>query len=172
MKSMNYNGTIILLQNVIFIDDKKTMIDSKYFHNRPCLVIGETDEELYVLPLSSNYSYQHQEYNFALSEKDIIPLVNQSFKKLSYLKIDNIFKKKICYYKICGQLKPKVFNNLLNTIKLNLETLKERELNGEIYQEYESYLNHQLQTIEKVQNEQIKKLKRRKYETKKRQRRK
>jgi len=98
-------GRIILLQNVVFLGDGKAITDSKYFRDRPCIVMGESDSEIYILPLSSNYGYKDTDYNFAVTKDDIDPMCKYCFKDLCYTKVNNLLKKNLYYYKECGYLK-------------------------------------------------------------------
>lgn len=161
MKTMDDFGRIILLQNVVFLGDGKAMTDSKYFRDRPCVVMGESDTEIFVLPLSSNYGFKDKDYNFALHKEDIVPLCKFIFKDLSYVKVNNLLKKNLYYYNECGYMELDCYLELLKVIREYINDLKQNPLNGEIYEEYEGELLRQLRILEG------KKLKRSKHETKK-----
>lgn len=162
---MDNFGRIILLQNVVFLGDGRAMTDSKYFRDRPCIVMGESDSEIYVLPLTSNFGYKEGEYNFPLTKDSINSISDYYFKDLSYVKVNNLLKKNLYYYNECGYLKMDSYYKLLLLIKKYLEDLKKNPLNGEIYQEYEMELDRQISILSS------KKLVRRKNETKKSKRR-
>lgn len=154
-------GKIILLQNVVFLGDGKAITDSKYFRDRPCIVMGESDSEIYVLPLSSNFGYKEKHYNYSISKDSIEPIHNFIFKDLSCVRVNNLLKKNLYYYNECGYLSLNCYYNLLLLIQKYLEDLKKNPLNGEIFEEYEEELERQLKVIRG------KTLKRRKNETKK-----
>lgn len=158
---MNDFGRIILLQNVVFLGDGKAMTDSKYFRDRPCIVMGESDTEIYVLPLSSNFGYKEVVYNYPLHKEDIVPIYKYCFKDLSYVKVNNLLKKNLYYYNECGYLEEDCYYKLLLLIKKYIEDLKQNPLNGEVYQEYELELDRQIGILSS------KKLIRRRNETKK-----
>lgn len=144
---MDNFGRIILLQNVVFLGDGKAMTDSKYFRDRPCIVMGESDTEIFVLPLSSNYGFKDKDYNFPLHKDDIVPMYKYIFKDLSYVKVSNLLKKNLYYYNECGYLEIDCYLELLKIVKKYIEDLKLNPLNGEIYQEYEEELDRQINIL-------------------------
>ncbi len=157
---MEEYGKIILLQNVVFLGDEKAITDSKYFRYRPCIVMGETENEIYVLPISSNYGYVvNTEYNFEIKKEEIEPINGFHFRDLSYVKVNNMLKKTLYYYNDCGYLDRESYYELLQLIKEYIEKLKLNKLNGEIYIEYEEELDRQLKVLGRGKNE-IKKRKR------------
>jgi len=144
---MDKFGRIILLQNVVFLGGGKAMTDSKYFRDRPCVVLGETDTEIFVLPLSSNYGFSCNEYNYSLHNDDIDASNKFIFNDLSYVKVNNLLKKNLYYYNDCGYLRRESYMGLLKLIKKHIDKLKKNPLNGEIYQEYELELDRQLKIL-------------------------
>ena len=149
------------MKYVVFLGDGKAITDSKYFRDRPCIVLGESDSEIYILPLSSNFGYKDTDYNFVVTKDDIDPICKYCFRDLCYAKVNNLLKKNLYYYNECGYLKLDSYYKLLLLIKKYIENLKQNPLNGEIYQEYEMELDRQLNHLKG------KKLRRRKNETKK-----
>jgi len=150
---MNSSGKIILLQNVVFLGNQTAMVDSKHFHDRPCLIVGETETEIFVLPLSTHLGYNEQIPNYPILGKNIICENNYDFKECSYIKLGNLFKKNLCYYPICGSLEIKEYREILKAIRQNIQVLKKKELNGQFYREYEPYLNEQLKILKRSKNE-------------------
>lgn len=104
-----YNiGSIILLKNFIYKDHTGTKkIDhAKY---RPCLVIGEDNENIYILPISSSILKNNRESHYEIPNKYI------DINKKEYIDFNAIYKAKICGYRVKDDLDTNDLYDLLTS---------------------------------------------------------
>jgi len=148
-------GRVVSLSNVVFTGDGKHQVDSKLFRRRPCVIIGDNGDEYFILPLSSNESISDKKFCFILEDNKVIEhnSLDHNSRGVSYIKISNLFKRDICYYKDCGVIKDGCYIALLYMIKNNIEELRNNPLNGDIYSEFEPELDRQIKVLKRRRDE-------------------
>lgn len=86
-------GSIVNIKNIIF---NGNVVDHAMCVGRPCIFIGELNEKMYFLPLTSNYNY----------DLDVVLEPNKinHLKKKCGINIKTIVEKPACCYEVIGEI--------------------------------------------------------------------
>ena len=140
-------GKILLIKNVVFTSEGYNQADMKSLRGRPCLVISQTDENYYMLPMSSHMSRFQEDLNFGFKQDNIFGYDKHNCNADSFVRVSDLFKRDIRFYKELGFVSKFQFLKMLKYIIQNYDFLKNNSLNGNLYDEVIKNLRKQRNDI-------------------------
>lgn len=99
-------GSIIPVEYFIFKDFLKTSVHLDSHKRRPCVIIGEDDENYYLLAISSQRKNTFKKRHFEVIGPD---------GRINYIDLAHIYSRKITGSYVLSYLENKDFNNLLDS---------------------------------------------------------
>lgn len=131
-----YNiGSIILMKYFIFNNRQTKKIDHAKF--RPCIVICEDEENIYILPISSSYNKINPSCQYQIPSKYI------DNNKPEYVDFDNIYTSKICGYPI----KDDIDVNDLYDLLINFYQYHKKNNNNKLFNNIENIIYSELTNL-------------------------
>lgn len=101
-------GSIVNIKNICFKDGK---IDHSFKSGRPCIFLGELEDNMCFMPLTNTKTLKHH-------VKTIIkPSELNGLKKVSHPNLKELIEKPIAYYEELGCITEKEIINVFNGIK-------------------------------------------------------
>src|SRR5574344_1570904 len=95
-------GEIASFRNLVF---KRTGVDHASITGRPCIVLSENRDNLFLLPLSSHYPFDETilKYRHGINTSDIELFDEYALRSpLQVVNMDEILEKSICGYESIG----------------------------------------------------------------------
>lgn len=120
---------VIIVKNIIFKENGKGVVDHTWEKGRPCVVISNSDDWIYVLPLSTQIKDTRSRY---FIEKNNIEYdyMYEGYKRGTEACFDSIMKIKECGRLKIGVLKNKCFLDMLRKMISYCKDM-DREINIE-----------------------------------------
>lgn len=148
-------GKIMIINNIIFNDKYKNrlVIDHSALTGRPCIVLDEVDEFMYLLPMtSSRYQGNFKSHQILLHKWDV---VDDTMPKNKFVKLTPIIKRRLFSDVYLGELTPLAYYYLLKEIILLYNSEENKKyLDLELYKEVEESLNEKVLKLEnKIQKQ-------------------
>lgn len=142
-------GKIIIVNNIVFIDKflNRKVADHSSLTGRPCIIIDEIDDKMYLLPLTSTLYYgKFKKHQFIIHKFDII---NSDFPKKEYVELTPIIKRDLFSGADYGELTPIAYYQLINSLRklYNLDEHK-KYLDLELYKEIEDSISDKIKKLE------------------------
>lgn len=134
-------GKIVVIKGIIFSDEESKEIDHCALTGRPCIVIDEIDDNMYLLPLSSFCHEEFKDQMFFLKKNSIIDDTKPGNK---LIKLRPIIKRKMFSSKYRGELKPAAYYRLLKQVLLYYKTHDSMGL----FEEMEDSINDKVLKLE------------------------
>jgi len=139
-------GKIVIVKNISFKDTKDGILQADHaaLSGRPCIIISDSLDKMYLLPSTSNQKKRKyiEEY-FELTEENF----NYTFLKTnpSFIKLSRIIEKEIFFGQDYGEISPTSYYELLKSfIKC-----QEKHKNNELYDLIKNDINDQVINLEK-----------------------
>ena len=98
-------GSIILVRDIIF---KEGMLDHAYKAGRPCLIIDIDDDYITFLTLSTLHNKKIYDHDYLFNDCDDL-----NFKNDTYVNLQHIYRKRICFYEEVSHLNQKEYFKIL-----------------------------------------------------------
>ena len=122
-------GSIVKIKNICFKDG---IVDHSYKQGRPCIYIGEVDEKMYFMPLST-----------AEPEKNYVkfrPNERNNLKKFSQINVRNVIEKDLHFVNPTGYLDEEDLVLIFNSVKKYYTTLRS-DIDEKVLLLADNYLN-------------------------------
>lgn len=122
-------GSIVKIKNICFKDG---IVDHSYKQGRPCVFIGELDEKMYFMPLSTA-ELEKNYVKFRPNEKN-------NLMKMSQINVRNVIEKDIHFLNPTGYLDEEDLVMIFYSVKNYYTTIKS-EKDEKVLKLAEEYLN-------------------------------
>lgn len=146
---MKSEGEIVLVKNVVFQGGEEEHADLKSLRGRPCIIVDETDDSYYMLPMSTTeYKDKEKEiYTSIVRNKDIYDKGKYHFAPTSYVRLKEMIVRDIYYFERIGILGDRTYHSIIKSlIRLN-KLLRENPHNGQLYKKIQRDLEEQSRVL-------------------------